>query len=77
MLITEVGAGGEAAGQIDIYNFGNANLTSGFITGTGVVGAVFQPTAVIAVPEPASLVLLAGGFAMLMWGRILRRGNRG
>ncbi len=75
MLITEIGDGANP-GQIDIYDFGNSNLTSGFITGTGAEDSIFQPTAVIAVPEPASAVLLACGIAILLAVQFRRRPMR-
>lgn len=72
LLITEIGDG-STPGQIDLYNFGTGSFSSGFITGTGVDGSVFQPTAVISVPEPTAAVLAAAGFAMLMGAKMLRR----
>lgn len=66
MLIAEIGAGGSSSGQVDSFNFGSSQLTNGFITGAGIGGNAFQPTAVLAVPEPAAALLAACGLGILL-----------
>ncbi len=66
MLVTELGAGGSSSGQVDLFNFTSNQLTTGFMTGAGIGGNAFQPTSVLAVPEPAAALLAAGGLGILL-----------